>query len=187
MVGDDQVEAQLPGSRRRFAAPDPAVDRHDERHPVGVQAVDCRRLQTVPISQPLRDEVHDVAAEQLQRAPQDHRRGDAVDVVVAVDRDALVLRDRALEPFDRASHVREREGVVEVFDGRVQKAPGTVGIRQPPKAQQPRDDGVHAERRRQRGGLLVVAREVIPEQRPGHDDRVTVATPIWTLAVCPCL
>ena len=35
----------------------------------------------------------DVAAEQLQRAPQDHGRGDAVDVVVAVDRDPLLARD----------------------------------------------------------------------------------------------
>jgi hypothetical protein len=125
--------------------------------------------------------VHDLTAQQLQRAPQNHRRGNAVHVVVAVDRDALVLRDRALEALDCAPHVRELERVVEVLDRRVQKTPGTVGVSQPPKAQQPRDDRVHAQRRRERGGLLVVAREVIPEQGLRHDDRVSsvAACVLW--------
>ena len=79
--------------RGRVGAADAAVDRDDQRDAVGVQPLDRRRLQAVAVAQPLRDEVHDVAAEHLQRAAQDHRRGDAVDVVVAVDRDPLLARD----------------------------------------------------------------------------------------------
>ena len=98
VVGDDQVDAELARAPRRLGAADAAVDRHDQRHAVGVQPLDRRRLQAVAVPQPLRDEVDDVAAEHLERAAQDDRRGDAVDVVVAVDGDPLAPRDRLLEP-----------------------------------------------------------------------------------------
>ena len=87
-----------PSSRARRAASvaaDAAVDRDDERHAVGVQPLDCGRLQAVAVAQPLGDEVDDVAAEHLERAAQDHGGRDAVDVVVAVNGDALALRASA--------------------------------------------------------------------------------------------
>ena len=71
-------------------------------HAFGVQAIDGRRLQAVAVGQALGNEVADVGAEQLERAAQDHRRGDAVDVVVAVDGDALAAGDRAQQPIDGA-------------------------------------------------------------------------------------
>jgi hypothetical protein len=135
-----------------------------------VQPVDGRGLQAVPVAQALRDEVHDVAAKKLEGPAQNHRRGDAVDVVVAVDRDPLAPRERALEPFDRPIHAGQLERVVQVFDGRVQKAPGIVRVCQPTKAQQPRDQRVHPELGAQRSSLLRVARQVIPEQGLGHAD-----------------
>ena len=60
---------------------------------VGVQPLDRRGLQPVAVAEALGDEVHDVGPEHLERAPQDHRGGDAVHVVVPVDRDALAPRD----------------------------------------------------------------------------------------------
>ena len=101
VVGDDQVDAELARAPRGLDAADAAVDRDDQRHAVGVQPIDRRRLQAVAVAQPLGDEVHDVAAEHLERAAEDHGRGDAVDVVVAVNRDALAAGDGLLEPLDR--------------------------------------------------------------------------------------
>ena len=49
---------------------------------------------------------HDVAAEQLERAPQDDGRRDAVDVVVAVNRDPLAARHGGLEALDRLAACR---------------------------------------------------------------------------------
>ena len=86
----------MPSSRARSrggAAADAAVDRDDDARAGGVQAIDVGRLQAVAVAQPLRQEVRDVAAEELERPAQDHRRGDAVDVVVAVDGDALLAGD----------------------------------------------------------------------------------------------
>ena len=64
--------------------------------PSACEPIERRRLQAVPVAQALRDEVDDVGAEQLERAAQNDRRRDAVDVVVAVNRDALLAgRSRA--------------------------------------------------------------------------------------------
>ena len=95
VVGDDQIDAELARAARRLGAADAAVDRDDQRDAVGVQPLDRRRLQPVAVAQPLGDEVDDVGAEQLERAPQDDGRRDAVDVVVAVDGDPLLARDGA--------------------------------------------------------------------------------------------
>ena len=62
MIGDDQIDAQLARAARRLGAADAAVDRDDQRHPVGVQPFDCRRLQSVAVLQPLRDEMHHIGA-----------------------------------------------------------------------------------------------------------------------------
>ena len=92
VVGDDQIDAELAGAPRRLGAANAAVDRHDQLHAFGVQPIDRAGLQAVAVGQPLGNEVADVGAQQLERAAQDHRRGDAVDVVVAVDGDALAIR-----------------------------------------------------------------------------------------------
>ncbi len=100
VIRDDQVESELARAPRRFGAANAAVDRHDHVHAFGVQPLERRRLQAVAVAQPLGNEVDDLRAEQLQRAAQNHRRGDAVDVVVAVHGNALAARD-GLQSADR--------------------------------------------------------------------------------------
>ncbi len=104
-------------------AADAAVDRHDDVHAFGVQALERRGLQAVAVAQALRNEVHDVGAEQLQGAAQDHRRGDAIDVVVAVHGNAFVLSDRAHQPIDGGAHIRQAHRIEQVVERRVE---GTV-------------------------------------------------------------
>ena len=101
MVRDDQIDAESAGAERGVGAADAAVDRDDQVHPFGVQPLDGRCLQPVAVAQAFRNEMHDLAAEHLERAPQDHGRRDPVHVVIAVNRDALLARDRTLDPFDR--------------------------------------------------------------------------------------
>ena len=49
VVGDDQIDAELARAPRRVGAADAAIDRDDERHAVGVQPLDRRRLQAVAV------------------------------------------------------------------------------------------------------------------------------------------
>ena len=128
MVGDDQIDAELARAPRGLGAADAAVDRDDQRHALGMQPVDRRGLEAIAVLQPFGDEVDDVAAEQLERPAQDDGRGDAVDVVVAVDGDPLLAGQRLFEPRDRAVHVREPEGIVQLVERRVQEACRELGI-----------------------------------------------------------
>ena len=165
MIGDDEIDAELARAQGRLAGANAAVDRDDELHAFAMQAIDCRRLQAVTVAQPLGDEVHDVATEQLEGATQDDGRGDAVDVVVTVDGDALPAGQGPLDALDRARHVGEQERIVEVIEGRREETRRALGITQPAQAEQPRHGRVQIERLRQPPAVGVVARQVIPEER----------------------
>ncbi len=75
----------------------------DQRH---------RRLEAVSVAQPFGDEMHDVGAKQLERAAQDDGRRDAVDIVVAVDRNAFLAGNRRHDAVDRHAHVGEQHRIV---------------------------------------------------------------------------
>ena len=97
---------------------------------VGVQPVDGGRLQPVAVAQPLGDEVADVAAEQLERPAQDDRRRDAVDVVVAVDGDALAIGERARDARDRFRQPGELRRRMQMIDrGRRNRAAASGSAR----------------------------------------------------------
>ena len=158
MVGDDQIDAELAGAARRLDAADAAIDGDHEHDAVGVQPFDRGRLQAVAVAQPLRDEVHDVSAEHLERAPQNHRRRDPVDVVVPMDCDPLPPRDGAHDAIDRHAHVREGHWIVEVIERRVQKASRDLRIREAALTQQPRHNRRHVDRGGEPRSRRVVAR-----------------------------
>ena len=165
MVGDDQVDAELAGAARRFRRADAAVDRDDQLHAFGVEAIDGARLQTVAVGQPFGNEVADVGAEQLERAPQNHGGRDAVDVVVAVDGNALATADRQQQPIGRAFEAGEPERIVELIERRVQEPRRLVGVGDAANRQQPRRHRRHAERLRQRCRRGLVVRFRIPDRR----------------------
>ena len=165
VIGDDQVDAQLTRAERRLGAADPAVHRHNERDAVLMEPVDCGRLQPVAVAQPLGDEVHDRSAEHFERPSEDHRRRDAVDVVVTVDRDALAARERQLEPRDRTFHVPQAERIVQMIQRRIEEALRRGGVVQPAEAEQTRDGRMQAERCRQRGRLFFIAWQMLPDER----------------------
>ena len=101
MIRDDQIEPERAGCAARLDASDAAVDRDDQMHPLGCEAIERRRLQSIAIPQTLGDEMDDVSAKQFERASQNNRGGDAVDVVIAVNGDALAFGDRGKDAIDR--------------------------------------------------------------------------------------
>ncbi len=165
VIGDDEVEAERARPLRCLGAANAAVHRDDHVDLVGMQPVDRRRLQSVAVAQPLRNEMTHLAAEHLQRAAEDDSRGDAVDVVVAVDGDPLAARQRQLEARHRPFHVGQEKRVVQVIERRVQESVGNGGIAEAAQAQEPCDCRMDAERRRQLHDGVFIARLVVPEER----------------------
>ena len=166
VVGDDEVDAELAGPARRLGTADAAVHRHDHAHAIGVQALDRGHLQAVAVAQPFRDEVRDVAAEQFQRPAQDDRGGHAVDVVVAVDRDALLALERGTEPIDGRPHVGEAIRVVQLRELRVAGSGAPPPDRHGRDAEQAGDDRRHVEGGGQRLRGRLVTHDGVPDQCP---------------------
>ena len=90
----------------------------------------------------------DLAAEHLERAPQDDGGGDAVDVVVAVDRDPLAARQRPLEPRHGPVHVGQQKRIVQVVERRVEEPIGDGRVAEAAQAQQAGDGRMDVQRRR---------------------------------------
>ena len=114
VIRDDQIEPERARVCSGFHSSNAAVDRDDEMHLLGREAIERRRLQSITIPQTLGDEMDDVGAKQFERASQNDRRCDAVHVVIAVDRDALAFGDRAEDAIHRDCHVRQRERIEQV-------------------------------------------------------------------------
>ena len=104
VVGDDDVHPRGAGRRHLGHRGDRAVGGHEERRSAGGEPLDGRGAQAVSVLGPAGQVPVDVGAERAQRAHEDRRRADPVDVVVAVDRDARaaarVVEDRPHRDVD---------------------------------------------------------------------------------------
>ena len=168
MVGDDEVYPELRRPPAGRLAPYPAVDRHHDAHAHIVQALDARGLQAVTIPEPLGDEVHDVAAEQFHHPAQHHRRRDAVNVIVAVHRNAFLAGDGGQQSFNTGRQVGQQERVVQLIKRRMQKAGRRLGGVYAAQHQQPRHNRIDVERTRQIRNPRVIARQMLPNGSRTH-------------------
>jgi hypothetical protein len=125
MVADEHVH---PGGTRGgdlVDGRDRAVGGDQQARAAGGQALDGRGRQAVAVLRAAGQKPVDVGAERAQHADEDRRRADAVDVVVAVDRDPAG-RVHVLE-HERGGDVHPGEGrrIVALVGGK----PGAGGVR----------------------------------------------------------
>ena len=93
---------------------DPAIGRDQQRRASLGQLRHGRLREPVAVLEPTRDQPVAVGAQLPQGADQDRGRADAVDVVVAVDRDPAPGGDRRSNPLADVGHCLEQERVVVV-------------------------------------------------------------------------
>jgi hypothetical protein len=165
MVGDDDVEAGRPGPRDLLDGGHAAV--HGQQQPGAArgQPVDGGRAEAVAVLRPAREVPVHGGAEVAQHADEDRRRGDAVDVVVAVDRDPRAGADVAQDDLDSLGHPGEGGRVVAVL--RVEERGRRGGIGEPAADQ---DLGEHvrdAEVALQRGDVAHRARRDVETRLHG--------------------
>ena len=111
MVGDDDIDLFL---RRRHLCHggNAAVHRDDQRSSLRDDLVERFLVQPITVLLPMRNEVIAVGTKQPKIAAQERGRRDAVDVVVAVDDDALLPFDRPPDARDGGRHILHEEGIV---------------------------------------------------------------------------
>src|SRR3954447_16266047 len=86
VVGDDDLDAGRAGRCDLLHRTDSAVDGDHELGVTALQLLHARHRQPVAVREPVWDEPVALGSERPERRDQDRRRGDAVHVVVAVDR-----------------------------------------------------------------------------------------------------
>src|SRR5262249_46454275 len=88
----------------------------------------------------------------------------AVDVVVAVNGDALAARDGGQDALDRHAHVGEAHGIVKVIERGVQEVLRALGVGEAALTQKARDDGRDADRGREPLCGSLVAYQRLPSR-----------------------
>ena len=113
VVGDDHVHAEGPGEGDLLHAGDAAVDRDEQAHTLLAQRGNGVAGQAVPVLDAPGDIVQTVGPAVFQIVHKDHRRGDAVHIVIAEHGHALPVGEGAADAPDRAVHVAHEPGIVD--------------------------------------------------------------------------
>src|SRR5688572_7038817 len=164
MIRDDEVDPELSRTPRRFDAADAAIDRDHKRHAVGLQPIECFGLKTVTVLDAIREKVNDARTEQFERAPKNYGRGDAVAVVVSVNRDALFPLNRREDSIHGLRHVRKPERIVQVIERRAQKFLRALRVINAANREQPRESGADLQFLNEDVGGLIVASQTFPKK-----------------------
>ena len=122
MVDDDHGHAELARLRQRLEAGGAAIDGHQQRRALGCET--AHRLDIGPVA--FEDAVGNVDQRiepaMAQMPGQQRRRGGAVDVVIAEDRDLLTACGRVRNAPRRRFHLRHGVGIGHQFaDGRIEE------------------------------------------------------------------
>ena len=171
VVGDHGVDAERARVRDGLGRGDAAVHGDDQRAAAALGLVDGIDGQPVAVLDAVRDAVLDARAQLLERAVEQERRGDAVDVVVALDEDALAAPRRRPGCARRRLEVAHLARVVQVVERRIEEPPRRILARDAAVHQRVRHGQRRAEHAGQRRGRC---RGVVRMQHPlrwGGDGR----------------
>ena len=108
MVDDDHFDPRRLGLGDRIERLRAAIDRDDELRSRLTDFDERGARRAIAFHQPVGDIGADGKAEPAQQPHEQRRRGCAVDVVIAKDRDGLALLDRVGEPRGGGVHVPEK-------------------------------------------------------------------------------
>ena len=128
-----------------------AVHGDDQRAARALRAIDVGDLEPVAVEQPVGKDRLGGDATPREHRHQQRGAGDAVDVVVADDGDALAAPARFEQPRHRGLHAVEQERIVEMGGRRLEEAPRGVGVDRASARQQRCVERRHALIDQQRG------------------------------------
>jgi len=127
MIGDDEVEAEaLRGLCLRKGAHS-GVDGDDESNSISKCRFEDRGLKAVALAQTVWNVKANFATEQFDGGLEQDDRGGAVDVVIAVEQDGFLARDRCFNAFNGSLHAEHEKRIVQMGYFRIEKCKGFGG------------------------------------------------------------
>ncbi len=169
VIAHHRVDAE--GARERdLAMAHPAAVDGDHHPGTGLrQTAHARLAHAVSITQPMRDVQDGLVAQRAQEPHQDGAAADAVDIVVAVDADALAATQGSDDALGRRRHLAEQHRRAQVFrQPCVEKRAGMLRRADAAPDEQSRQQRREAERAAQKRLRLGLPRAETPASR--HDD-----------------
>src|SRR6266566_8291143 len=158
MVGDDNIDAHSVETCNRRNSSRPAVTRdHDFRSRSDGSVHSCI-AEVITILNAARNKGCCFATQDTNHPSENRRRADAVDVVVAVNEDQLLLSYRACKPLDRFVHREETEGIVQLIELRPEKELGILRGYKASDQQQSANDFWQRQRFHQRANGVFIGR-----------------------------
>ena len=122
MIDDDHRHAETPRLGQRLKAGGAAIHRHQQRGALVRQHAHGLDIGAVAFENPVGNVNQRIEPAMAQMPGQQCRRGCAVDIVVAEDRDAFAARRRIGDALGRGFHLRHGVGIGHQFaDGRIEK------------------------------------------------------------------
>ncbi len=128
VVGDNDLHAKLPRERDLLVRRDARIHRDHQARAPAVKLLHRLPRQTVALAQAVRDIIFARSALSAQVIDQRAGRGDAVNIVVAVDHNALASRERAAYHLDRLVHVAHQMRVVQAAPVAAEKRTRRIGV-----------------------------------------------------------
>ena len=165
VVRDDHVQAGRARGRHRLHRGDAAVDGHEQPHAAPGEALHRGHREPIALVEAARQLPERVGAECTQRAKQHRRGADAVDVVVAEDRDRGAELQVAQDLLARVRNARERARIVRLVGG--EESPRLLGLAKAAAGEDRADDRRDAEPARKRTPRRDLVRVGSPPGRLG--------------------
>lgn len=138
MVDHDHGHAEAFCFGQRLDAGGAAIDGDEQRGALGRQSANRFGVGAVALENAVRDMDQRIEPAMAQVPGQQRRRGGAIDVVVAEDRDLLAPRRRVRDPLRRGLHLSHGERIRhQLPDGRIEKVGDRVDVH-PAARQHPR-------------------------------------------------
>ena len=121
MIDDDDGHAELLRFGQRLEAGGAAIDRHQQRRALARQRAHRFGVGAIALEQPVGDMDQRIEPAMAQMPGEQRRRGRAVDVVIAEDRDFFAAHGRIRDALRRRLHLRHRVGIGHhLADGRIE-------------------------------------------------------------------
>ena len=122
MVDDDDRHAELACFRQRLEAGGAAIDGDEQRRALARKRAHRLDVGAIALEDAVGDVDQGIEPAMAQMPGQQRRRGRAIDVVIAEDRDLLAARGRIRNALRRRLHLRHGMGIGHQFaDGRIEK------------------------------------------------------------------
>ena len=129
MIEDHDIHAERTRFQQRHIAGGAAIDRDQQRHVFFGKAFDRVDIRAVALKDAIRN-MHDrIKAALPQIAGEQRRRGGAIDIIIAEDRDLFTAHDRIGDPRAGRRHVGQHRRIGhQILDGRIEIGLRLVGF-----------------------------------------------------------